>query len=130
MKIEVYIEGVRYLNAAVFPFEFENVLDATLDSATITLERVRKEIFEPLTSITVTVKSEGNLGKEIFSTDWLVANDTSEESPVGSGLYRHSLTLIEETKFGEGFIGDNTCVTHPGGNIYTNNAKPVEPEEG
>ena len=129
MKMEIYIDGVRYLNAAVFPFKFENVLDATLDSATITLQRVRKEIFEPLTIITIVVKSNGKLGEESFSTEWLVANDSSEESPVGSGLYRHNLTLIEQTKYGEGSICDSTCITHPGGNIYTANAKPVTPVE-
>lgn len=129
MKIEFYLNGVRYLDCAVFPFNFEDVLDATLDSASVTLDRLPIEVIEPLTAITVIVKSDGALGEEQFSTDWLVATDVSEESPVGSGLYRHTLSLIEETKYGEGFIVDSTCVTHPGGNIYTNNAKPVEPVE-
>ena len=125
MKIEFYLDGVRYLNCAVFPFNFEDVLDATLDSASITLDRLPIEVVEPLTPVTVVIKSEGALGEEQLSLDWLVATDVSEDS----GLYRHTLSLIEQTKYGEGFIVDSTCVTHPGGNVYTNNAKPVDPEE-
>lgn len=129
MTIEFYLDGVRYLNCAIFPFNFEDVLDATLDSASITLDRLPIEVIEPLTPITIVIKSEGALGEEQLSLDWIVATDVSEEAPVGSELYRHSLSLIEPTKFLEGFVVDSICVTHPGGNVYTNNAKPVEPEE-
>ena len=128
MDIEVYVDGVQYLNAAVFPFGFSEVLVATLDSATITVCRVPNEIIEILTDVTVVVKSDAN-GEQSFSSDWLVSHDDSVESPVGSGLYNHTLSLIELTKFSEGFIGDSLCITHPGGNVYTENAKPVEPEE-
>ena len=124
MDIEVYVDGVQYLNAAVFPFGFSEVLDATLDSATITVCRVPNEIIEILTDVTVVVKSDAN-GEQSFSSDWLVSHDDSVESPVGSGLYNHTLSLIELTKFSEGFIGDSLCITHPGGNVYTENAKPV-----
>ena len=71
MDIEVYVDGVQYLNAAVFPFGFSEVLDATLDSATITVCRVPNEIIEILTDVTVVVKSDAN-GEQSFSSDWLV----------------------------------------------------------
>lgn len=129
IEIEVYIDGVRYKNAAVYPFNFEDVLDATLDSATLELDRVRQEVFEVLTEVTVVMKSNGSLGAQELSTSWIVSHDESYESPVGSGLYRHSLSLVELTKYAEGFICDSICVTHAGGNVYTANAKPVEPEE-
>lgn len=129
MNYEFYLDGVRYLNCAVFSFNFEDVLDATLDSASITVDRLPIEVIEPLTPVSVIIISNGALGEERLSFDWLVSTDVSEESPVGSGLYRHTLSLIEQTKYGEGFIVDSTCVTHPSGNVYTENAKPVEPEE-
>ncbi|MDE7453629.1 MAG: hypothetical protein K2N22_04395 [Clostridia bacterium] len=128
-EIEVYIDGVRYRNCAVYPFNSEDVLDATLDSAMIQLNRVRQEIFEVLTEVTVVVKTHAGGGTQEASTDWIVSHDDSYESPVGSGLYNHSLSLVELTKYGEGFISDSICTTHPGGNIYTDNAKPVTPEE-
>ena len=127
--IEVYIDGVRYQNAAVYPFDFMDVLDATLDSATLTLDRVPQEIFEVLTDVQVVMKSNGSLGAQELSTNWIVSHDESYEAPVGSGLYRNALSLIELTKYGEGFICDSLCVTHPGGNVYTANAKPVVPVE-
>ena len=129
ISFECTIDGVKYFNCAVFPFNFEDALDATLDNAALTLERVRKEVFEPLTLLTVTVKSGGDSGEEEYATDWLIQTDAAEEAPVGSGLYRHTLSLIEPTKYLEGFIADSVCVTHPGGNVYTNNAKPVDPVE-
>lgn len=129
INFDVYINGIQYQNCAVYPFNFINVLDATLDSGSLELDRVREEIFEVLTDITVVVKSDASLGTQEASTDWLISHDDSYESPIGSGLYRHSLSLIELTKYGEGFICDSICVTHPSGNVYTANAKPVTPEE-
>ena len=127
IQIEVYIDGVRYQNAAVYPFNFQDVLDATLDTATLELDRVPQEVFEVLTDVQVVMKSNGSLGSQEISTSWIVSHDESYEAPVGSGLYRHSLSLVELTKYGEGFICDSLCVTHPGGNLYTKNAKPVVP---
>lgn len=129
IKLDCKIDGITYENCAIIPFKFQDVLDATLDSAVLELGRVRKEIFEPLTDIGITLTSNGSLGAQTYETDWLVSTSESYESPVGSGLYHHSLSLIEETKYLEGFISDSICVTHSGGNIYTNNAKPVTPEE-
>ena len=129
IEIEVYIDGVRYQNAAVYPFNFQDVLDETLDSATLTLDRVPQEVFEVLTEVQVVIKSNGSLGAQELSTDWLVSHDDSYESPVGSGLYRHDLSLIELTKYLEGFICDSITVTHPGGNVYAKTVYPVEPKK-
>lgn len=126
MKFTVTVDGAEYENCVVFPYNYEDALDATLDQAALTIQRIPKDIIEPLTDITVTV-TDGD-GNE-FSHDWIVSDDDSYEAPVGSGLYTHTLQLIELTKYGEGFIGDSLCVTFPGGNVYTENAKPVEPEE-
>lgn len=131
MKFFVTIDGKTYENCVVFPFNFENALDATLDSATLQIERVPIEVIEPLTDITVKVQQEEQQdeGYPYTEFDYIVSSDESYESPVGSELYTHFLQLVELTKYGEGFIGDSLCVTHPGGNVYTENAYPVTPKE-
>lgn len=128
ISFEVYINGESYTDCALLPFKFSDVLDATLDSATLELERVRKTVFQPLTEVKTIIKSVVDGNELSVEKNWLIFNDESFEAPVGSGLYRHSLALIEETKFLEGFLIDNLCVTHPGGNVFTDNALPVEPE--
>lgn len=119
-------DSVSYEARADFPCLFEDVLDSTLDSATISLTRTNEEIYEPLTDIEITMNSKDY---EFTRMNWIIEEDYSEESPVGSGTYNHTLSLIEPTKYGEGFICDSLTVTHKGGNIYTDNAQPVTPEE-
>ena len=123
--IEIKINGVLYNDCAVLPFMFDNILDATLDSATIELERLPMPVIVLLSDVEVSLVSKN--GRK--TTSWIVDDDASYETPIGSGLYHHSLSLIEETKYLEGFIVDSLCVTHPGGNVYVLNAKPVEPVE-
>ena len=50
--------------------------------------------------------------------DFLVANDTSIENPVGSGKYDHEIYFIEQTKYLERFIGDSLTFTNPLGKTY------------
>lgn len=119
-------DSLSYEVRSDFPYLFEDVLDSTLDSATITLTGTNEEIYEPLTDISITMNSKDY---ESTQTKWIIEEDYSEESPVGSGLFNHTFSLIEPTKYGEGFICDSLTVTHKGGNIYTNNAQPVTPEE-
>lgn len=129
ISFSVTIGGVEYDYCAV-PFKFENVLDATLDTATLQVDRVSANIIPPLTPVNLAVKSNSAWGGEQSVTfEYVVSADEAEESPVGSGLYRHQLVLVEPTKISEGVICDSLCVTHPGGNVYTKNAKPVVPVE-
>ncbi len=125
LSLQCIIDGVTYRNCVLIPYKFEDVLDATLDTAVLELDRVRRELFPPLTALTL-ISFEG---EDEISHDWIVAADDATEIPAGSGLYHHTLSLIELTKYGEGFICDSTCITHPGGNIYTDNAIPVVPDE-
>lgn len=127
--LEITIGGVTYQNCFTYPFNFENVLDATLDSAAITLDRIPVPVFEPLTFVRLSIVTNASGGLKRTSSDWIISSDESYETPVGSGLYHHSISLVEPTKYLEGFICDSLCVTHPGGNIYTDNAQPVTPEE-
>lgn len=119
-------ENTTYESNSDFPFIFEDVLDSTLDSATIHLTRVNEELYEPLTDVEIRILGEDSV---FIQMNWIIAEDYSEESPVGSGLYNHTLSLIEPTKDLEGFVGDSLTVTHSGGNIYTDNAQLVVPEE-
>lgn len=50
--------------------------------------------------------------------EFLVANDTSIENPVGSGKYDHEIYLIEQTKYLERFIGDSITFTNALGKTY------------
>lgn len=125
LSLQCIIDGVTYRNCVLIPYKFENVLDATLDTGVLELDRVRRELFQPLTDLTLIPYD----GEDEIQHDWIVAADDATEIPAGSGLYHHTLSLIELTKYGEGFICDSTCITHPGGNVYTDNALPVVPEE-
>ncbi len=125
IKSEVYIDGKLYRHCVLLPIKFENVLDATLDTATIEIQMLPQELMQPLTPVKIIIEQDG----EKIEQEWIVAADESREAPVNAGTYHHTLTLIEPTKFGEGFLCDSTCITHPGGNIYTDNAIPVVPDE-
>ena len=51
--------------------------------------------------------------------EFLVANDTSIENPVGKGLFNHDIYLIEQTKYLERFIGDSITFTNALGKTYS-----------
>ena len=65
-----------------------------------------------------TMRLENNRITETKTVTYLVSNDKSVESPVGSGRYNHQLYLIELTKILEGFIGDSITFTNALGNKY------------
>ncbi len=138
-------EYVNYTNKAVFPLKFANLLDEQLDECELTLKRVPIAFFNPLTLVRVTIinspkakylsasdienRSEdasvtiefNNTTKSITETkvlDFVVANDSAVEQPIGSGKYNHQLYLIETTKILEGHIGDSITFTNPLGNDY------------
>lgn len=116
-NFRVTINGTHYTNA-VFPFKYGEFLDEQLDYATLTLSRVSTEIFAPLTPVTVEIISRGTNGVQTKTKNYLIANDDGRETPNGSGFYRHELTLIEETKYLEGFMVESLCVTNAGGRDY------------
>lgn len=124
-------EGVKTEldGTVILPFKYRDALDEALDSATIELDRTKMALIEPLIPVTVEITSATGNGTETEEMTYIVATDDSFETPVGSGLYHHMISLIEETKYLEGFICDSLCVTHHGGNVYTANAKPVTPVE-
>lgn len=97
----VSIDGLAYKNA-VFPFKYENLLDEQLNSATLSLTRTQTPYFKPATPVFITIRSvneaNGKVYDQIKTLEYIVSFDRSVESPVGSGFYKHELSLVEPTK--------------------------------
>jgi hypothetical protein len=111
----------RQYDNVVLPFKYGKFLDEQLDYAMFTIERVKKERF-PLLSV-CSVEITDDEGTEEVCRNWLLVGDESFESPVGSGMYNHDITLIEATKLAEGIPVESLCFTNPSGRtLYTNNA--------
>lgn len=112
-------------NVAI-PVKFGQMLDEQLDYAVVSLSRIKRRIFKPLTRcklvITTTTEYGGTQSKTI---EYFVANDDYTETPVGSGVYNHELSLIELTKFLECFPVETLCFTNPNGNDFTRGASDV-----
>lgn len=101
-RLKVLIDGTDYTNHVPFPFKWSALLDEQLDEATLELMRVPIENFEPLLDVVVKVWNDSDETR-VINHNMLVANDDAHEIPVGSGKYNHTLYLIEETKYLEGF---------------------------
>lgn len=97
----VSIDGLAYKNA-VFPFKYENLLDEQLNSATLSLTRTQTPYFKPATPVFITIRSVNEANGEVYdqikTLEYIVSFDRSVESPVGSGFYKHELSLVEPTK--------------------------------
>lgn len=108
---QVFIDGVKYQNATL-PFKYGNFLDKQLDHAIVQLTRVNKQYFEPTTPVKVEITDKNG---DIKTLHYIISNDNFRETPVGSGYYRHDLTLIEPTKLLEGVPVETLCFTNAGG---------------
>lgn len=132
-KVVLYIQkdngDWETFSNAVIPVKYGKLLDEQLDYATVTLQRVKMEIFKPLTRARLTVTSTTEHGGEQTETlDYFIANDDFFESPLGKTPkeYTHNLTLIELTKYLECFPLESLCFTNPSGNNYlAASTKPV-----
>lgn len=109
-------------NIAV-PVKYGTLLDEQLDYAVVTLARVKRKQFKPMTRAKLTITSNTEHGGEQPKTmEYFIANDDAFETPIGSGAYNHELTLIELTKFLECFPLESLCFTNPNGNDYLKGA--------
>lgn len=101
-----YIDGTP-----VFPLGIGELLDERLNEAYITIVNSKTPVFRPCTEIMVMVKDgEAINGRYYF----IVARDDAAEMPIGSGLYKHDLYLIERTKLLEGVLGQTVTFTNTG----------------
>ena len=104
----------------VIPVKFGTLLDEQLDYAVVSLARIKRKEFKPMTRATLTIVSNTEHGGEQTKViQYLIANDDNFETPIGSGEYNHELTLIERTKYLECFPLESLCFTNPNGNDYT-----------
>lgn len=101
-------ELITIKNVAL-PIKYGKLLDEQLDYATIDLVRVKKKEFKLLSKAIITITDKDGNEEELC---YFLANDNSFESPVGSGAYNHTLTLIELTKYLECFPLENLCFTN------------------
>jgi hypothetical protein len=122
----------EWKNVAI-PVKYGKLLDEQLDYAQVELLQIKKARFEPMTKASITIVSATQDGNSQGGVDggimqYLIADDVSEESPVGSGVYNHTLTFIEYTKFLECFPLESLCFTNTQGGNYGNELNAVAPE--
>lgn len=101
-----YIDGTP-----VFPLGIGELLDERLNEAYITIVNSKTPVFRPCTEIMVTVKEGEAIKKQYY---FIVARDDAAEMPIGSGMYKHDLYLIERTKLLEGVLGQTVTFTNTG----------------
>ena len=132
-NVAVYINGINYSAKLVYPVKWSGLLDESLDEAVIALRHVKKEVFPVGVPVEVHVRNAVRLrttsSVENLTLYYLLAGDSSEENPAGSGFYDHDITLVEVTKYSELVICDTQTITNVIGRVYTDNAYPVTPEE-
>lgn len=102
----------------IMPAKYNDHLDEQLDMATVSVFGVTTEIFKPFCKVSITAEGAQRENEPTITRYYRLMEDRATESPVGTGKYRHDLTLIEETKFLEGFLVESLCVTNAGGRQY------------
>lgn len=131
-KATVYINGRSYTFATVMPIKWGNLLDERLDEMYLSLRKVKKQNFAPLTPVEIHFSNQLYFGStdvdapQTATKRYIIADDANvTENPVGSGWYDHDLYLIELTKILECVIVDTNTVTNDLGRSYTANAQTV-----
>ena len=100
---------------AVRPFRWGELLDERLDEAYLNTINDPVQHYKPLTELKITL-DDGDSTEEM---NFIVATDSGQECPVGSGLYKHEIYLIERTKLLEGILCPSLTFTNPLGKEYT-----------
>ena len=128
-KATVYINGRNYTFATVMPIKWGNLLDERLDEMYLSLRKVKKQNFAPLTPVEIHFSNQLYFGStdvdapQTATKRYIIADDANvTENPVGSGWYDHDLYLIELTKLLECVIVDTNTVTNDLGRNYLVNA--------
>lgn len=102
----------------ILPAKYDEHRDEQLDLASASVYGVKTEMYEPFAPVTFEIEGKPDDGETTITKHYRLMSDRSEESPNGSGFYRHELLLIEETKYLEGFMVESLCVTNAGGREY------------
>lgn len=96
------------IKGVVFPFRFAELLDERLDEAYVDFYN-RVEFYEPLTEAKIEIYQDNKLADTLY---FVVGNDNSTEYPAGSGIYKHSVYLIERTKLLDGIVCSSLTFTN------------------
>lgn len=109
----------------LYPFTYAELLDERLDEATVTVFS-RVPCFKCMTVFRVTISETGEADTVTY---YSLGNDNSPEYIPGSGLYKHSLCLIEYTKTLEGILCQTLTFTNDLGRLYLDEARAIYPTD-
>lgn len=118
VSVTVYLQNkiggaLRPYKNAVLPVKTEELLDEQLDSAVLSVSRIKTSKFPLFGNARVNIQTVSKSGeKTLRTTDYYIADDNAHETPVGSGFYTHELTLIERTKLLENFQLPSLCFSN------------------
>lgn len=133
----VYIDGINRTHNAVMPLKWGDYLDERLDEANLSLRRIKKEYFSPFTPVEIVLsnkffmyrdkikEAKETAPEEERTKYYMIANDESQQIPIGSKFYDHEQNLIEVTKYAECITCDTQTVTNDIGKNYTLNAPKI-----
>lgn len=94
VEIRIGSQSGKRLANTVFPYSYRNLLDESLDEANLSVVLSTKDKLAMQTKLTAIVTNDA----KTYIRNYVVASDSVEEKPLGSGKYEHSLYLLEETK--------------------------------
>lgn len=94
VEIRIGSQSGEILANTVFPYSYGNLLDESLDEANLSIVLSTRQKLAIQTKLTAVIKN----GEKSYIRTYVVASDTVEEKPLGSGKYTHTLYLLEETK--------------------------------
>lgn len=114
----------------ILPAKYDEHIYEQLDLASASVYGVKTEMYEPLAPVTFEIEGKPDDGETTITKHYRLMSDRSEESPNGSGFYRHELLLIEETKYLEGFMVESLCVTNAGGRDFVQVTPQLYNEDG
>ena len=115
----------------VFPLTTSDLLDERLDEAFVSFYSSQREQYKPTDIFVLGIVENVENVEDVIEAKkqgFCLAMDTVKEIPLGSGRFKHDLSLIEPTKLAEGIMCQTLTFTNNLGNIYTANAKVIEPD--
>lgn len=99
----------------IYPYSWTRKLDETLDEAQIVCYNSPVKKYKPNTNIKVTITDGATTESHLFK----LATDNSENYPNGSLTYKHTLGLVEMTKYLEGVMCQTLTFTNSIASTYT-----------
>lgn len=123
IKFKISINGTDFTSNVTYPVNYSDLLDESLDQAFIQMRTTEKE-FNILSDVHIVIID--GTGEQL-TKDYIISRDKAIEIPIGSGIYKHEIELIERTKLLEGFIVDSISFNNVlAKNISPSNVTPIE----